>query len=120
MDVILFRTFSHVIIMTQKVDPRREGGAEIFIKESSIKAIDGHQNLRKRDSKIKTYTDLKESYLRFSISYCSNAGCINNADQWYWEVNGQKIAFAAYQVSLSSIQLNVNRSKKLDRLLEIE
>ncbi len=40
MDVTLIRTFSHVIIMTQKEDPCTERGAEIFIKESSIKAID--------------------------------------------------------------------------------
>ncbi len=39
MDVILFRTFSHVIIMTHKVDPRAERGTGIFIKESSIKVI---------------------------------------------------------------------------------
>ncbi len=45
MDVILFRTFSHVIIMTQKVDPHSEGGARILIKESSIKAIDMYRDL---------------------------------------------------------------------------
>ncbi len=39
MNVSLFRTFSHVIIMTGKVDPWAEGGARILIKESSIKAI---------------------------------------------------------------------------------
>ncbi len=42
MDVTLFRTFSHVVIMIRKVDPCPERGAEIFIKESSIKAIDVH------------------------------------------------------------------------------
>ncbi len=40
MDVTLFRTCSHVIIMMQKVDPRAEGGVRILIKESSIKAIE--------------------------------------------------------------------------------
>ncbi len=40
MDVILFRTFSHVIIMTLKVDSNSEKGAGIFIKENSIKVID--------------------------------------------------------------------------------
>jgi hypothetical protein len=39
MDVSLFGTCSHVIIMTQKVDPRAEGGTRIFINESSIKVI---------------------------------------------------------------------------------
>ncbi len=39
MDVTLFETCSHVIIMTPKVDPLPEGGAKILIKESSIKAI---------------------------------------------------------------------------------
>ncbi len=38
--VTLFRTFSHVIIMTRKVDPHTEKGAGIFILESSIKVID--------------------------------------------------------------------------------
>ncbi len=38
MEVILFRTFSHVIIMKWKVDPHTEGGAAILIKESCIKA----------------------------------------------------------------------------------
>ncbi len=32
-DVVLFRTHSHVIIKTRKVDPRAEGGARILIKE---------------------------------------------------------------------------------------
>ncbi len=45
MDVILFKTFSHVIIMMQKVDPCTEKGAGIFIKESSVKVIDAHQDL---------------------------------------------------------------------------
>jgi hypothetical protein len=40
MDVSLFGTCSHVIIMTQKVDPRAEGGARIFINEISIKVIE--------------------------------------------------------------------------------
>jgi hypothetical protein len=40
MDLILFRTFSHVIIMTLKVDPRTQGGARMLIKESYIKVID--------------------------------------------------------------------------------
>ncbi len=43
MDVILFRTFSHVIIMTQKVDQHAERGAGILIKESSIQVIDTRQ-----------------------------------------------------------------------------
>ncbi len=47
MDVTLFRTFSHVIIMTQKVDPHAEGGARILIKESSIKVIEICQVLKK-------------------------------------------------------------------------
>jgi hypothetical protein len=33
-DVVLFGTHSHMIIKTQKVDPRAEGGARILIKES--------------------------------------------------------------------------------------
>ncbi len=37
---ILFGTFSHMIIMTQKVDPLAEKGAGISIKESSFKVID--------------------------------------------------------------------------------
>ncbi len=47
MGAILFRTFSHVIIVMQKVDPRAEKGAGISIKESSIKVIDARQNLEK-------------------------------------------------------------------------
>ncbi len=47
MDVILFRTFSHVIIMMQKVDPRTEKGLGIFIKESSIIEINAQQDLGK-------------------------------------------------------------------------
>jgi hypothetical protein len=44
MDVVLFRTCSHVIIKTQKVDPYTEGWARILIKESdrdvlSLKAL---------------------------------------------------------------------------------
>jgi hypothetical protein len=40
MDVVLFGTCSHVIILTQKVDPRAEGGAMVLFNESSIKAIE--------------------------------------------------------------------------------
>ncbi len=40
MDVTLFETFSHVIIMIKKVDQHAEGGARILIKESYIKAIE--------------------------------------------------------------------------------
>jgi hypothetical protein len=40
MDVILFRTFSHVIKMMSIVDPRTERGAGILIKESFITVID--------------------------------------------------------------------------------
>jgi hypothetical protein len=40
MDVILFRTFSQVIIVTQKVDTLAERGAGILTKESYIKVID--------------------------------------------------------------------------------
>ncbi len=40
MDVTLFKTCSHVIIMTQKVDSPAEGEARILIKESSIKVIE--------------------------------------------------------------------------------
>ncbi len=47
MDVTLFETCSHMIIMTRKVDPRAEGGARILIKESSIKAIEMWQVLEK-------------------------------------------------------------------------
>ncbi len=47
MDVFLFSTFSHVIKMRQKVDPRAETGAVILIKESSIKVIDACKNLGK-------------------------------------------------------------------------
>jgi hypothetical protein len=39
MDVILFKTFSHVIIMTWKVDSHPEKVARILIKESSIEVI---------------------------------------------------------------------------------
>ncbi len=44
MDVIPFRTFSHVIIMTQKENPCAEKGAGILIKESSIKVIDASRD----------------------------------------------------------------------------
>jgi hypothetical protein len=44
MDVILFKTFSHVIIMNWKVDQCAERGVGILIKESSIKVIDGRQD----------------------------------------------------------------------------
>ncbi len=47
MDVILFMTFSHVIIMTQKVDPHAEKGAVILIVESYIKVKDPHFDSRK-------------------------------------------------------------------------
>ncbi len=47
MDVILFATCSHVIIMMRKVDPHAEGGARILFKESSIKAIEMWQVLKK-------------------------------------------------------------------------
>ncbi len=40
MDVILFRAFSHVIIIMQKVDSCTEKGAGRLIKESSIKVKD--------------------------------------------------------------------------------
>ncbi len=40
MDVTLFGTCCHVIIMTGKVDPHIEGGARILMKESSIKMIE--------------------------------------------------------------------------------
>jgi hypothetical protein len=40
MDVFLFRTFGHVIIMMWIVDPCAERGVGILIKESSIKEID--------------------------------------------------------------------------------
>ncbi len=39
-DLVLFGTCSHVIIMKLKVNPLAEGGAGIFIKESSIKVIE--------------------------------------------------------------------------------
>ncbi len=42
MDVILFRTFSHVITMTQKVVPHT--GAGTFIRESSTKVIGAGQD----------------------------------------------------------------------------
>jgi hypothetical protein len=35
-DVVLFGTHSHVIIKTQKVDPRAEGGARILIKKKVV------------------------------------------------------------------------------------
>ncbi len=41
-EVILFRTFIHVIIMMQKADPQPEEGVGILIMESSIKVIDAH------------------------------------------------------------------------------
>ncbi len=40
MDVTLFRTCSHVIIMMLKVDPVTEVRARILIKEKSFKAIE--------------------------------------------------------------------------------
>jgi hypothetical protein len=46
-DVTLFRTFSHMIIMPQKVNSHVERGAGIFIKESSTKVIDARQVLGK-------------------------------------------------------------------------
>ncbi len=57
MDVILFRTFSHKIIMTWKVDPHTEKGAKILTNESPIKVIDG-----RRDSE-KSYRD-KTTFLK--------------------------------------------------------
>jgi hypothetical protein len=39
-NVTLFETCSHVIIITRKVDPHAEGGVRILITESSIKAIE--------------------------------------------------------------------------------
>ncbi len=47
MDVTLFGTCSHVIIMTWKVDPHADGGARILFKKSSIQAIDMCQVLEK-------------------------------------------------------------------------
>jgi hypothetical protein len=49
MDVIQFRTFSHVIIMRWKVDPPAERGAGILIKENSFKMIDARQDSGKLD-----------------------------------------------------------------------
>jgi hypothetical protein len=40
----MYRTFSHVNIMTWKVDPRSEKGAGILIEESSIKVINVRQD----------------------------------------------------------------------------
>ncbi len=40
MDVTLFGTSSHMIIMMRKVDPLAEGGVRILIKESSIKVME--------------------------------------------------------------------------------
>jgi hypothetical protein len=53
-----------MIIMTWKVDPCTEGGADILIKESSIKAIDSQL----RPKKSSTDTKVK---LRFSYSFVS-------------------------------------------------
>ncbi len=47
MDVILFKTFSQVIIMKWKVNQCAERGAGILIKESSIKVIEAHQDTGK-------------------------------------------------------------------------
>jgi hypothetical protein len=47
MDIILFRSFSRMVIMTLKMDPCAEGGAGILIQESSIKAIDVRTGLGK-------------------------------------------------------------------------
>ncbi len=47
MDVTLFETCSHVIIMMRKVGPQAEGVARILIKESSIKVIEMCQVLEK-------------------------------------------------------------------------
>jgi hypothetical protein len=47
MNVTLFGTCSHMIIMMQKVDPHAEGGARILIEESSIKAIEMWRVLKK-------------------------------------------------------------------------
>jgi hypothetical protein len=47
MDVTLFETCSHVILITWKVDPHAEGGVRILITESSIKAIEMLQVLEK-------------------------------------------------------------------------
>ncbi len=62
MDVILFNTFSHVIIMMRKVDPHAELGVGIIITECFIKVIDGH-----RDSE-KAYSD-KKTFLKI-IKHC--------------------------------------------------
>ncbi len=45
MDVTLFRTFSHVIIMMRKVDPLADKEAGILIKEISIKVIETQEKL---------------------------------------------------------------------------
>jgi hypothetical protein len=64
MDVTLFKTFSHMIIMTRKVDLFTEKGAGILIKESSIKVIDSRRDsgkaqlinlIRKLYKKIEKY-----------------------------------------------------------------
>jgi hypothetical protein len=47
MDVILFRTFIHVIIMARKVDSHTEKVVGILIKKSAIKMIDVHHDLGK-------------------------------------------------------------------------
>ncbi len=44
MDVILFRTFSHVIILTWKVDPHTERGAGDINLKSPIKVIDARRD----------------------------------------------------------------------------
>jgi hypothetical protein len=47
MDDILLRTFSHMIIMTRKMDPSAQRWAGILFEESSIKVIDAHRDARK-------------------------------------------------------------------------
>ncbi len=62
MDVTLFETCSHVIIMRRKVDPWAEGGARILIKESSITATEIWRVLEKPGliKSATSYLNLKE------------------------------------------------------------
>jgi hypothetical protein len=52
--------------MTQKVDPRAEGGARIFINESSIKVIEMCQVLGK--ARLLSELKLLENYQEISLT----------------------------------------------------
>jgi hypothetical protein len=70
MDVILFRAFSHMIIMTGKVDPQVEKGVGILIKENSIKVVDTLLRLKKSSTERYKILPLINSILFFYFLGC--------------------------------------------------